>query len=255
MQFRPVIFAAILLPLAQALPAAGDSERPAAEPSVSGFTVNSPNPNPPPRIPENFRGLILADSSVLLSWKPNTETDLKLYLLFRDTTPTVLLDSAHRAAEILKPESTYLDIKLVRPLFYTLLAVDLTNLKSFPSAVVALAPTAVGETPKGNRPREFELAQNYPNPFNANTTISFSVSTLQLRSESSTDKKGSGELAIYNIVGQKIRTLASGEFKAGTYSFTWDGRDQNGAVCPTAVYFYSLQIGEFRQTKKMVLVK
>ncbi len=183
---------------------------------------------------------------MLLTWQPPVNTpDLKIYILYRGLFPGFPLTPLTRYNDLPNTATSYMDVVLTTSYFYILQAEDYGGLVSAPTNEVVMIPTAVGDSRK-NRPREFELAQNYPNPFNANTTISFSVSS---------DKKGTGELAVYNIVGQKIRVLSSGEFKAGTYSFTWDGKDQNGTVLPTGVYFYSLQIGQTRQTKKMVLVK
>src|SRR5262249_9804888 len=88
------------------------------------------------------------------------------------------------------------------------------------------------------------LAQNYPNPFNPQTTIAFSIAT-----------RAATHLAIYDVNGALVRTLANEMRAAGPYRITWDGRDDGGRVVASGVYFYKLSAGGFTQTKKMVLLK
>jgi len=95
-----------------------------------------------------------------------------------------------------------------------------------------------------NLPTEFALDQNYPNPFNPNTTIKFA---LPVASEV--------ELNIYNILGQKVKSLVGGHLEAGYYSLVWDGTNSGGVAVASGVYFYRIKAGEFTQSKKMILIK
>ncbi len=88
-------------------------------------------------------------------------------------------------------------------------------------------------------PEEFSLSQNHPNPFNPVTEISFSLPQANQVS-----------LDVYNITGQKVAEIASGQFEAGNHSVTWDASGQ-----ASGVYFYRLQAGEFEATRKMLLLK
>ena len=88
------------------------------------------------------------------------------------------------------------------------------------------------------------LHQNYPNPFNPSTEIRFDIPTAR-------DVK----LRIYNQLGQTVRTLVDSRMKAGTYSFEWDGANQTGHGVASGVYFYNLEAGDFRDLRKMTLVK
>lgn len=98
-------------------------------------------------------------------------------------------------------------------------------------------------------PRSFALEQNYPNPFNASTVIAFS---LDQAGAATTDTR----LEVFNILGQKVRTLHDGELPAqGSYSFTWDGTTDDGVGVASGVYFYRLKIGDKDETRKMVLLK
>jgi hypothetical protein len=93
-------------------------------------------------------------------------------------------------------------------------------------------------------PNNYALGQNYPNPFNPSTTISFSVPTA-----------GHVELAVYNTLGQKVRTLVSDVLAAGTHSVQWNGLDLNGNQVNTGVYFYRMSAGDFSATHSMTLAK
>jgi hypothetical protein len=104
--------------------------------------------------------------------------------------------------------------------------------------------TSVEEDPRAEVPGNYELHQNYPNPFNPSTTISYS---LPVREDV--------RLEIYNLMGQKVRTLVDGTQNPGTHRVEWNGRDDAGNPLGSGVYFYKLISGKQVQTKKMVLVK
>lgn len=93
-------------------------------------------------------------------------------------------------------------------------------------------------------PAAFELHQNYPNPFNPTTNISYRLV-----------HSGHVELAVYNTLGQKVRTLVDGSQSAGVQSVTWDGKDNLGRAAGSGIYFYTLKSGGLMQTRKMILVK
>jgi hypothetical protein len=102
------------------------------------------------------------------------------------------------------------------------------------------------ESPKqtGSLPENFALRQNYPNPFNPTTSITYEIS-----------KPVEVKLSIYNVHGQKVRTLVNGRKAAGSYTIQWDGRDQSGQAIVSGIYFYKLEAGAFVQTRKMLFVK
>jgi len=90
-----------------------------------------------------------------------------------------------------------------------------------------------------NVPSEFGLIGNYPNPFNAATTIRYELpATSHVR------------LEIYNVLGNKVATLAEGEQQAGYKSVTWDA-----SKLSSGLYFYKLTAGDYTETKRMMLVK
>jgi len=91
---------------------------------------------------------------------------------------------------------------------------------------------------------DFQLANNYPNPFNPQTIIEFKV-----------PHNGQVTLNIYNMLGQRIRTLLNETRPAGTYKILWDGRDDFGRVVATGVYLYQLRGDNALITKKMTFIK
>ncbi len=90
-----------------------------------------------------------------------------------------------------------------------------------------------------NFPKKFALFQNYPNPFNLSTTIKFSL-----------PKSEFVELKVYNIVGKEVATLVSKKLNPGNYTYTFNG--QNLA---SGIYYYQLVAVEYREVKKMILLK
>ncbi|MDZ4122014.1 MAG: FlgD immunoglobulin-like domain containing protein, partial [Candidatus Cloacimonadaceae bacterium] len=88
------------------------------------------------------------------------------------------------------------------------------------------------------------LYPNFPNPFNPDTNIRFSLA-----------KHGNIDLSIYNLKGQKVKTLASGMMNAGNHQVVWNGMDDNGRSVSSGVYYYRLTTDHYNRTMKMVLMK
>jgi len=90
----------------------------------------------------------------------------------------------------------------------------------------------------------FSLKQNFPNPFNPTTKIEFVLS-----------KSGQVKIEIFNILGEKVKTLTDQYLKAGHQMIEWDGKDDLGKEVTSGVYFYRLQTEDLTETKKMVLLR
>jgi hypothetical protein len=93
-------------------------------------------------------------------------------------------------------------------------------------------------------PAKFAVHENYPNPFNPTTNISF-----DLVEHSPT------EVTVWNMLGQKVATLYSGELPAGRHTLTFEARSENGNMLPSGVYIYKVAAGNKVDTKKMMLLK
>jgi len=100
-------------------------------------------------------------------------------------------------------------------------------------------------------PYTFDLGQNYPNPFNPSTAISFTVYSSQFIVHGPIHTT----LTIYNILGEKVRTLIDDNRVPGNYQIIWKGKDEEGKDVASGVYFYRLEVGEKSISKRMVLLR
>jgi hypothetical protein len=89
-----------------------------------------------------------------------------------------------------------------------------------------------------------QLIGNYPNPFNPETSIAFS-----------TKENGPVSIDIYNVRGQKVRSLLNENKEAGNHTVVWNGKDDNGKNVASGVFFYRMKSGKYSSTKKMILMK
>jgi hypothetical protein len=103
--------------------------------------------------------------------------------------------------------------------------------------------TAVEED---NLPDAFALSKNFPNPFNPTTTIEYAIPA---------DGAGHVEMVIYNINGQKVRTLVNETKDAGYYNVVWDGRSDSGEMVSSGLYMYKIVSGSFSKIQKMTFMK
>jgi len=106
------------------------------------------------------------------------------------------------------------------------------------------SPTAIDDFETSVLPDQFALKQNVPNPFNPTTRIAFDL-----------PQASEVRLDIYNILGQKVRTLVDQFMSAGTHEVMFDGHGDQNQILASGVYFYRIYAGEFRQSRKMTLVK
>jgi minor extracellular serine protease Vpr len=97
---------------------------------------------------------------------------------------------------------------------------------------------------EGNRLLHYELFASYPNPFNPSTTIAF-----QLK------KGGKIDLAIFDVLGRRIRTIASDELPEGYHSMIWDGLDDHGRQASSGVYYARLAASGFSAANKLLMLK
>ena len=98
----------------------------------------------------------------------------------------------------------------------------------------------IGIEQKGNIvPVTFKLFQNYPNPFNPTTAINYQLPITNYV-----------KLSVYDLLGNEVAILVNARQIAGKYSIKWDASNY-----PSGVYFCKLSVGNFSETKKMVLIK
>jgi hypothetical protein len=98
---------------------------------------------------------------------------------------------------------------------------------------------------QNNSPETFCLFQNYPNPFNSSTTISYQIAA-----------PAKVNLEIYNLSGQRMRSIENTKQQAGFHSIVWNGRDDSGNLVCTGIYFYQLKINQnICCSKKLLFLK
>ena len=115
----------------------------------------------------------------------------------------------------------------------------LLNYQNFAVVGYKIKDVLVGLGNNNEAVRDYKLNQNYPNPFNPKTTISFVLTNA-----------GPIKLEVFNTIGEKVATLFNGYTQAGDHKYVFDASDLSSGV-----YYYTITAGDYKATKKMVLVK
>lgn len=102
----------------------------------------------------------------------------------------------------------------------------------------------INPEPVNEIPYHFELQQNYPNPFNAATKITFQIAELSYT-----------RLDIYTLNGRHVVNLVTGNKSTGSYSVTWDGRDEKNHPVSSGMYICRLKAGNYINTRKLLYIK
>lgn len=192
--------------------------------------------NLPPAAPAPFTGEYLAGEA-RLHWDPNTEPDLKVYILHRgdapEFTPTVITYLATLT------DTGYVDVTGEAHV-YKIFAVDVHGNTS-PASEVVLGGTV--DVPAQGASLAF-LGPVAPNPSRGDVTLRFGLPHASQAS-----------LEVFDTSGRRVRALAQGELAAGEHFVRWDGRDARGGVCPTGIYFVRMQAAGFRAERRLVLTR
>lgn len=93
-------------------------------------------------------------------------------------------------------------------------------------------------------PETYSISQNNPNPFNPTTSIDFALPTA-----------AKTKIEVFNILGQKVKTLVDEYLTAGNKRVEWDGTDENGSTVASGIYLYRMTANDYTETKKMMLMK
>ena len=112
------------------------------------------------------------------------------------------------------------------------------------SEVFSMAPMSPVDNDPNAPPSMTRLSAIYPNPFNPRTTIAFDLA-----------QAGMVEVAIFDVRGDRVRVLESGNQPVGRYQATWDGQDDRGRDVATGTYLCRLMTAQGSQTRKMVLAR
>lgn len=173
----------------------------------------------------------VVDAEVILNWSTATETNNYGFEIERKTTGeyyTVAFVIGNGTTT--KPQQySYID-KFADPgiNYYRLKQMDFLGSFEYSDVIEVNVPL-----------ESFELAQNYPNPFNPSTKITFSIPNRSFVT-----------LKVYNVQGEEVASLVSGDMKAGVYNVEWKANN-----VPSGVYVYSLIADNKVQSRKMILMK
>ena len=204
---------------------------------VSGYSVDNLTPGAPVALTGQWQD----QTEVSLNWQAAGihDEDLALYRIYRGTTLEFPLDEAHLIGTSFTED--YLDPSGTGTWFFAVTAVDVHDNESPGSGVVEMGSVSAAPGPVL---RDFALHANYPNPFNPSTCISFAM-----------PQPAQVELTVYSVSGSRVVTLVRGHLSAGSHDFNWHGTNDQGLPVAAGVYTYQLKVGDFKQTRTMVLVK
>lgn len=134
--------------------------------------------------------------------------------------------------------------------WYKLVDVDFNGIRTEHGPIFAMphADDIKIDPIQASMPEEFELVQNFPNPFNPSTTINFNIPELE-------GGLIDVNIVVYDILGQKVKTLLESPLTAGSYQVEWDGTNDQNQVVPSGIYVYQFQSTLFNASKKMVLMR
>jgi hypothetical protein len=206
----------------------------------------------PPKAPDSLEARSLNDM-IVISWKPNTESDLSYYTIYRDTVTGFIPEPSNIKGEVSRDSSVFRDYDFImgQTYYYRISAWDSTGHESEFSDELAVQATDVGEyTEEENLPPVFQLFQNYPNPFNSSTVIWYYLPDVGYQ-------PAEVEITVYNLLGKVVRTLVKARQYPGEHKVLWDGKDDSGEEVGSGIYFYRLKVSGLQLVKprKMVLLR
>ena len=121
---------------------------------------------------------------------------------------------------------------------------DAGNWSAYSNLAEAIVPESGINDGQAVLPRQFVLHQNYPNPFNPTTIIPYSL-----------PENCQVTIIIYNALGREVYNLVNTKQSAGHYKVEWDGRNNQGTVVPTGMYFVRMETDEFKATRKVLFLR
>ncbi len=136
-----------------------------------------------------------------------------------------------------------MDIGLVACIIWLTVTDDVGN-EHMSELVITGTNDALDLSDASNTPKKFKLNQNYPNPFNPVTTLGYNL-----------PEEGLVNITVYDMLGNVINQLVNEVQNSGYKAIQWDATDNQGQPVSAGVYLYTIEAGEFRQTKKMILLK
>ncbi|NOY57379.1 MAG: T9SS type A sorting domain-containing protein [Calditrichaeota bacterium] len=167
------------------------------------------------------------------------------FQIYRDVNPNVQAISENLITEIDDPNvGKYID-SLITPdtRYYYIVASKYDYGSSLPSNEISMIVTAVNDL-SFSQIHDYRLCEAFPNPFNPSATIRFEI-----------PKAADVKISIFDVLGHKIKILASDKFQPGSHAIRWDGKDNRGVAAASGTYLVRMQTKEFSAAKKILLLK
>lgn len=187
---------------------------------------------------------IAEEGRILLQWTTRSETNNLGFNVLRSQ------DNSLSNAQVINPEliEGKTESKSGRSYEYIDTFVEEESLYYYWLEDVSLNGAKTYNGPKSAKallvPKQYALFENHPNPFNPSTTIQY-----QLKDD------GQVRICIYNIMGQLVRQLVDENRRQGTHTVIWDGLDNRYIPAPSGMYVYTIEVNDFRASRKMMLTK
>ncbi|MBE0433913.1 T9SS type A sorting domain-containing protein [candidate division WOR-3 bacterium] len=209
----------------------------ASEPD-SGYSVDNIPPEPPyDLVAEVINNDVLLTWQVLLGYP-----DFSHFAVYRDTLAGFTPGDVNRIGT--SEVAAYTDSSLAVGIYYYVVsALDVNGNESGYSNEVEAVITGIEEA-GFDIPVSHALSQNHPNPFRVQTAISYEL-----------PRPGLVTIAIYNVAGQRIKTLVEEKKDAGYHTVPWDGRSNDGKPVSNGVYFCRMEVDEYTSVKKILLTR
>jgi len=204
---------------------------------MSGYSVD----NIAPDMPTGMQAMAM-ENSIILNWDMSEAEDFQYFELERSNDDTEMDDQIIITYEL--TEITFEDVDLVRNVEYSYrLAAydDAGNRSEFTGPVSAIL---LSTDQQSLFPEAYTLHQNYPNPFNPTTQIRYDLPENSYVS-----------INIYDLMGKRVKLLVNSKQDAGYRSIHWNATSDLGQPVSAGMYIYTIQAGEFRKTRKMVVLK
>ncbi len=185
---------------------------------------------------ENFYGQKNEDGSIELFWTTSYEKNCAGFNVYRSETQDDNFKKINEQLIIEQKDYAFQDVttKAGKTYYYKLEDISFTGRKKFHETISVTAPT----------PEKYSLSHNYPNPFNSITSFKYEIPTATHVT-----------IAVYNVLGRKVKTLVDERKEPGFYTIYWDGIDDQGKNVVSGVYFYHMSTRKFNMTHKMIVVR
>jgi hypothetical protein len=203
----------------------------------NGYSVD----NIAPAVPAGFM-MVISEEGPEFMWQAVPDEDFQYYEIDKAADSLFMTDQYGSFTTI---ELSLIDpqYEIGQTVYYRISAIDHAGNRGEYSQTLEVT-TSLNVNGTGLVPEVYALHQNYPNPFNPTTQIQYDL-----------PEESYVSINIYDLMGRKIRSLVNTHQDPGYRSIHWDATSDLGQPVSAGMYIYMIQAGEFRQTRKMVLLK